>query len=61
VGRTQKAGLLTTLLKKRIDVSGFVPVLMNDNLNFLDILPLLRRYADKFREAEYKEIMDTGL
>lgn len=61
VGRTQKAGLLTTLLKKRIDVSGFIPVLMNENLNFLDILPLLRRYADKFREPEYKEIMDTGL
>ena len=61
VGQTQKAGLLTTLLKKRIDVSDFIPVLMSDTLNFLDILPLLRRNADKFKEPEYKEIMDTGL
>ena len=61
VGQTQKAGLLTTLLKKRIDVSDFIPVLMSDTLNFLDILPLLRRNADRFKEPEYKEIMDTGL
>jgi len=30
-------------------------------LNFMDILPLLRRNGDKFTEPEYKELMDTGL
>lgn len=61
VGQTQKAGLFSVLLKKKIDVVEFIPVLMSDNLNFLDILPLIRRNADKFLEPEYKEIMDTGL
>jgi NAD(P)H-nitrite reductase large subunit len=61
VGQTQKAGVIGTLLKKKVDVSAYIPVLMSNNLNFMDILPLLRRNADKFREPEYKELMDTGL
>ena len=61
VGQTQKAGLFSILLKKRIDVTDFIPVLMSFHLNFLDILPLLRRNGDKFTEPEYKELMDTGL
>ncbi len=61
VGLTQKAGLFYILIKKQIPVSDYVPILMSRNLNFIDILPLIRRYADRFTETEYKEIMDTGL
>jgi NAD(P)H-nitrite reductase large subunit len=61
LGQTQKAGLISILLKHRIDVSDFVPILMSHALNFMDILPLIRRNADKFKEPEYKELMDTGL
>jgi NAD(P)H-nitrite reductase large subunit len=61
VGQTLKAGILATLLKKKIDVSNYVSVLMSGNLNFIDLLPLIRRNADRFTETEYKEIMDTGL
>jgi NAD(P)H-nitrite reductase large subunit len=61
VGQTQKAGLFSILLKKRIEVTDFIPVLLNPHLNFLDILPLFRRNGDKFTEPEYKELMDTGL
>ncbi len=61
VGLTQKAGLFYILIKKQIDVSDYVSILMGKNLNFMDILPLIRRYADRFTETEYKEIMDTGL
>ena len=61
VGQTQKAGLFSILLKKRIDVSEFIPKLMSPGLNFLDVLPLIRRNATRFMEPEYKEIMDTGL
>jgi len=61
VGQTQKAGLFSILLKKRVDVSEFIPKLMSPSLNFLDILPLVRRNATRFTEPEYKEIMDTGL
>ena len=61
VGQTQKAGLFSILLKKKIDVADYIPILMNRSLNFMDLLPLIRRNADQFKEAEYKEIMDTGL
>jgi nitrite reductase (NADH) large subunit len=61
VGLTQKAGLFHTLIKKQITISDYVPMLMSKHLNFMDILPLIRRYADRFTETEYKEIMDTGL
>jgi NAD(P)H-nitrite reductase large subunit len=61
VGQTQKAGLFSILLKKRIEVTNFIPALLSPHLNFMDILPLLRRNGDKFTEPEYKELMDTGL
>lgn len=61
VGQTQKAGLYQILLKKRIDVSDYIALLMSRSLNFMDILPMIRRNADRFTETEYKEIMDTGL
>lgn len=61
VGQTLKAGIFATFLKKKIDVSNFVPTLMSGSLNFIDLLPLIRRNADRFTETEYKELMDTGL
>ncbi len=61
VGQTQKAGLFGILLKRKINVADTLPVLMSKSLNFMDLLPLIRRNADQFKEAEYKEIMDTGL
>ena len=42
-------------------MSDYIQTLMSSNLSFMDILPLLRRYGDKFTEPEYKELMDTGL
>ncbi|MBM4308986.1 MAG: NAD(P)/FAD-dependent oxidoreductase [Deltaproteobacteria bacterium] len=61
VGQTQKAGLFFILLKKKVDVSDYTSVLMSRDLNFMNILPLIRRNADRFTETEYKEIMDTML
>ncbi len=61
VGQTQRAGLFSILLKKRIDITDYLSAIMSKNLNFMDLLPLIRRNADQFKEAEYKEIMDTGL
>ena len=61
VGQTQKAGLFSILLKRKINITDYIPVLMGRSLNFMDLLPLIRRNADQFKEAEYKEIMDTGL
>jgi len=61
VGQTQKAGLMSMLLKKQVYVADCIPLLMSDRLGFMDLLPILRRNADRFSEPEYKELMDTGL
>ncbi|MDI6726448.1 MAG: FAD-dependent oxidoreductase [Smithellaceae bacterium] len=61
VGQTQKAGLMSMLLEKQVDVTDAIPVLMSSSLSFMDLLPVIRRNADKFPEAEFKEMIDTGL
>jgi len=61
VGQTQRCGLISILLRRQIDVSDFIQTLMSNNLSFMDILPLLRRYGTKFAEPEFTELMDTGL
>ncbi len=61
VGQTQKCGIMSVLLRKQVDVSEYIDVLMSKNLNFMTLLPLLRRNGDKFSEPEYKELMDTTL
>ena len=61
VGQTQRSGIISVLLRRQVDVSDYIQALMSSNLNFMDILPLLRRYGNKFTEPEYKELMDTGL
>ena len=61
VGQTLKAGIFSILLKRKINVSDTLAVLMNGTLNFIDLLPLIRRNADQFTEPEYNELMDTGL
>jgi NAD(P)H-nitrite reductase large subunit len=56
VGQIQKAGLLSTLLRKKVKVSDYVPFLMTDRLNVADLLPLMRQYEEKFTEIEFREL-----
>lgn len=61
IGQTQKCGIMSVLLRKQVDVSDFIDVLMSKNINFMELLPLLRKNGDKFSEPEFKELMDTTL
>jgi NAD(P)H-nitrite reductase large subunit len=56
VGQVQKAGILTTLLKRRINVSDDLPLLMSHKLNFADLLPLMEKNRERFTEIEYREL-----
>ena len=42
VGQTQKAGLMSILLRKQVNVADCIPMLMSDRLNFMDLLPILQ-------------------
>jgi NAD(P)H-nitrite reductase large subunit len=59
VGQIQYAGFLSTLLRKRVNVSDYVPFLMSDRFNVADFLPLMRRNAEKFGEIEYRELFSS--
>lgn len=61
VGQTQKAGLYTTLLRKKVDVSNHVPLLMSDRVNFADLMPLIKENEGKFTEIQYRELMTNCL
>jgi len=61
IGQTQKCGIMSVLMRKQVDVSDFIDVLMSKNINFMELLPLLRKNGDKFSEPEFKELMDTTL
>ncbi len=61
VGQVQKAGILTALLKKRVNVSDYVPFLMGNRINFADLLPLMKRNKERFTEVEYRELSQQPL
>jgi NAD(P)H-nitrite reductase large subunit len=61
VGQVQKAGILTTLLKKRVNVLDYVPFLMSSKINFADLLPLMEKNKERFTEVEYKELSQRPL
>jgi NAD(P)H-nitrite reductase large subunit len=61
VGKVQRAGVLATLLKKKVNVLDYVPLLMSDRLNFADLLPLMKQNAGKFTEVEYRELSQRPL
>ncbi len=61
VGQTQKAGLYTTLLRKKVDVSNYVPLLMSDRVNFAALMPLIKENMGKFTEIQYRELMTDCL
>jgi NAD(P)H-nitrite reductase large subunit len=61
VGHVQKAGLLSTILRKGVDISDYVSFLMSDRLNAADLLPLVRRNDEKFTEIEFGELFGESL
>jgi NAD(P)H-nitrite reductase large subunit len=61
VGEVQKAGILTTLLKKRVGVSDHIPLLLSSKINFADLLPLMKQNRERFTEVEYRELSQRPL
>jgi NAD(P)H-nitrite reductase large subunit len=61
VGEVQKAGILTTLLKKKVSVSDHIPLLLSSKINFADLLPLMKQNSERFTEVEYRELSQGPL
>lgn len=55
VGDIDQAGVINSLIRKRIDVGEIAEEILNDNFDFGKIISLIEKNQDKFKEPEYTE------
>ncbi len=53
VGDILPAGIISALVKKRIDTSSIKHLLLEDTFDYAKIMPLVLEFQDKFKEEEY--------
>jgi NAD(P)H-nitrite reductase large subunit len=59
LGEINTAGIVGPLIKHRIDISSIKHLLLKDSFNYAKVLPLVAKYQDCFKEAEYKDTIIT--
>lgn len=59
VGDIRPAGIVSTLIKNKIDVSSIKDKLSDDNFNYAKIMPLVKKFQDRFKEEEYQDTIMT--
>lgn len=55
VGDIGQAGVLSTLIKNKIDVSSIKNILPDDNFNYAKIIPLVKKFGEKFKKEEFQD------
>ena len=58
-GDIRPAGTVSALIKKGIDVSSIKDMLLDDSFDYAKIMPLVKKFSDKFKEEEYKDTILT--
>ena len=59
VGDVEIAGIISVLIKNRIDVTGIKDILLDDNFNYAKIMPLVKKFENKFAQEEYRDTIIT--
>ncbi len=59
VGDIRPAGIVSALIRKRIDISSIKHLLLEDAFNYAKIMPLVERFPDKFKQEEYQDTIIT--
>jgi len=59
VGEIGSSGVISTLIKNKIDISGIKDILLEDNFDYGKIMPLVKKYQDKFNKEEYRDTVIT--
>ena len=59
VGDIRSAGIVSALIKNKIDVSSIKDILLDDNFDYAKIMPLVKEFQDKFRQEEYQDTIIT--
>jgi NAD(P)H-nitrite reductase large subunit len=53
VGDIRVAGIISALIRNRIDISSIKNILLDDNFNYAKIMPLVSKFRNKFKLEEY--------
>ncbi len=59
VGEIKIAGIVSVLIKNRIDVSPIKQLLLEDSFDYAKILPLVSGLKEKFKQEEYRDTVIT--
>jgi NAD(P)H-nitrite reductase large subunit len=59
VGDIKPAGIVSALIKNKIDVSSIKDLLLDDNFDYAKVMPLVKQFPDKFKQEEYQDTVIT--
>lgn len=59
VGNIKIAGVTSALIRNKIDVSGIKNTLLDENFDYAKIMPLIKKFGNKFKQEEYKDTVIT--
>ncbi|MBN3038187.1 MAG: NAD(P)/FAD-dependent oxidoreductase [Candidatus Omnitrophica bacterium] len=57
LGDIKAAGIISILIKSRIDISSIKHLLLEDNFDYAKVMPLVADNQEKFSAEEYKDLM----
>ncbi len=57
VGDIRAAGIVSALIKNKIDISSIKHLLLEDTFDYAKIMPLVAKFQDKFAQEEYKDTL----
>jgi len=59
VGDIRPAGVISVLIKKKIDVSSIKEILLDDNFSYAKILALVKKHHKEFEAEEFQDTVIT--
>ena len=59
VGDIRVAGIISALIRNKIDVSSIKHLLLEDTFDYAKIMPLVAKFQDKFVQEEYRDTVIT--
>jgi len=59
VGDIKIAGIVSTLIKNKIDISSIKHLILKGTFDYAKIMPLVEKFQDKFKQEEYRDTIIT--
>jgi NAD(P)H-nitrite reductase large subunit len=59
VGDISTAGIISTLIKNKVDISSIKHLLLEDDFNYAKIMPLIANYKESFKQEEFQDTIIT--